>query len=273
MTKNQLAEKIKRRFGYPMVKVELDPQHFTDAIDYARQKWIKWAVGQATHEVFFTILLSAGQTLYDMPIGVTEIISKDTSGVSSGINTLFTIDNFLYNQGLYEALWNTSSHDYTMVSYHIARDFLDTVRKYTPDRYNWKYHPYTNQLEIHPPPTSGSGTTLNSSGYNGPGWILLRAYMVEGSTVRGGWEGDFISGDSDEDFYQVDWIYDYATAECKIILGEIRRKFANFASIGNTGLSLDGDQLVSEGKEEKERLEEKLQLEEAYDGLGISIGY
>jgi hypothetical protein len=270
MTKNQLAEKIKRRFGYPMIKVELDPQHITDAIDYARQKWMKWAVGQATAEVFFTLRLSAGQTLYDLPMGVTEIISKDTTGVSSGINTLFTIDNFLYNQGLYESLWNTANQGYTIVSYHIARDFLDTVRKYTPDVYNYKYHPFTNQLEIHPPPVSGSA---QFGSYYGPGWILLRAYMVEGSTVRGGWEGDFKSGDSDEDFYGLDWIYDYATAECKMILGEIRRKFANFASIGNTGLSLDGDQLVSEGKEEKERLEEKLQLEEVYDGLGISIGY
>lgn len=267
-TKNALAERIRRRFGYPMVKVELDPQQITDSIDYARKKWMKWAVGQATHEVFFTFLLSAGVSLYDLPMGVTEIISKDTTGVSSGINTLFTIDNFLYNQGLYESLYNTANQGYTMISYHIARDFLDTVRKYTPDKYNYKYHPFTNQLEIHPPPASAS-VQANTGSYYGPGYILLNAYMVEGSTVRGGWD----YGDSDEDFYGLDWIYDYATAECKVILGTIRRKFANFASIGNTGLSLDGDTLVQEGKEEKLALEERLQLEEVYEGLGVSIGY
>ena len=269
MTKNQLAEKIKRRLGYPMVKVELDQQQVNDAIDYARQKWMKWAVGQATHEVFFTLMLSAGQSLYDLPMGVTEVLSKESTGISSGINTLFTIENFLYNQGLYEALWNTANQGYTILSYHIARDFLDTVRKYTPDKYNWKYHPYTNQLEVHPAPPSGSTVELNNVLYNTPGWILLRAYMVEGSTLSGSWE----PGDADEDFYGLDWIYDFATAECKIILGNIRRKFANFASIGNTGLSLDGDQLVSEGKEEQERLNETLRLEEPFDGLGISIGY
>ena len=267
-TKNALAERIRRRFGYPMVKVELDPQQITDSIDYARKKWMKWAAGQATHEVFFTFLLSAGVSLYDLPMGVTEIISKDTTGVSSGINTLFTIDNFLYNQGLYESLYNTANQGYTMISYHIARDFLDTVRKYTPDKYNYKYHPFTNQLEIHPPPVSAS-IQANTGSYYGPGFILLNAYMVEGSTVAGGWD----IGDSDEDFYGLDWIYDYATAECKVILGTIRRKFANFASIGNTGLSLDGDTLVQEGKEEKLALEERLQLEEVYEGLGVSIGY
>ena len=42
----------------------------------------------------------------------------------------------------------------------------------------------------------------------------------------------------------------------------IRRKFSNFSSIGNTGIQLDGDSLVSEGKEEKERLEDQLQTRE-----------
>lgn len=269
MTKNQLAEKIKRRLGHPMIKVELDPQQINDAIDIARQKWMKWAIGQATHEVYFTIMLSAGQTLYDLPVGVTEVITKEATGISSGINTLFTIDNFLYNQGLYEALWATGNQGYTIISYHIARDFLETVRKYTPDKYNWKYHPYTNQLEVHPAPASGSVLDYGGVTYNTPGFVMLRAYMVEGSTNTGGWR----AGDSDENFYGLDWIYDYATAECKIILGNIRRKFANFASIGNTGLSLDGDSLVSEGKEEQERLNETLRLEEAWDGYGILIGY
>ena len=271
MTKNQLASKIKRRFGYPMVKVELDPQQITDAIDYARQKWMKWAAGQATHEVFFTLMLSAGQSLYDLPIGVTEIISKNSAGVGSGggINTLFTLDNFLYNQGMFDALYRTGNQGYTLVSYHLARDFLDTVRRYMPDKYNHKYHPFTNQLEINPVPPSGHILTVDGVDYNSPGFILLEAYMVEGSTTRGGWE----DGDSNEDFYGLDWIYDYATAECKAILGQIRRKFANFASIGNTGLSLDGDSLISEAQTEKERLDETLRLEETYEGLGISIGY
>jgi hypothetical protein len=57
-----------------------------------------------------------------------------------------------------------------------------------------------------------------------------------------------------------------------MILGETRRKFANFSSIGNTGISLDGDSLLSEGKEEKERLEEKLKEEENFEGSYITFG-
>ena len=272
ITKKALAEKIKRRFGYPMVKVELDNSQIYDAIDYARSKFIKWAVGQATTETFFTMALSAGTTIYDLPLGVTEVLNYSTGSSTGGINTLFTIDNFLYNQGMFESLLRPSlGGDYTIVSYHIARDFLDTVRKYTPDKYNWKYHRFQNELEIQPAPPAGSYLDIVQNGVtftiDSPGFILLRTFIMEGSTNVSDWTN------SNEDFYGLDWIFDYATAECKIILGYIRRKFENFVSIGNTGVSLDGGDLVSEGKEEKERLEETLRLEEVWEGLDISIGW
>jgi hypothetical protein len=275
LSKKNLADKIKRKLGYPMIKVELDNTQIYDAIDYSRNKWMKWAVGQATQESFFTLMLSAGQTIYDMPTGTVEVIDYLSTGTTSGINTLFTIDNFLYNQGMYESLIHTAGGDagYTLVSYHIARDFLETVRKYTPDKYNFKYHPYTNQLEINPAPPSGNSLVLTVSGveytYDSPGFVLVRSFRVEGSTVSSTWT----SGDSDDDFHGLDWIFDYATADCKERLGMVRRKFENFASIGNTGIAMDGGDLIAEGKEEKERLLETLKDEEAYEGWGIEIGF
>jgi len=281
-TKKQLAEKIKRRLGYPMVKVELHPRQIEDAIDYARDKFIKWATGQATSETFFTLLLSAGQNFYDLPVGVTEVLSYDDKGSSWGINTLFTIDNYLYSRGVFDPVIWGSGGDYNLVSYHIARDFLDTLKQYTPSVYNWKYHRFTNQLEIHPPPPCGNALPVPISGSecdgtivyadaDSPGYVLLRAYMLEASQYYNtdrGWTPQ----DSFEDFYTSDWIFDYALAESKIILGRIRTKFSQFASIGNTGIALDGEALISEGIEEKRELKETLQLEEVWDGLGISMG-
>jgi len=274
ITKQQLAQKIKRRLGWPMIKVEIDNTQIYDAIDYARDKFIKWAVGQATNEVFFTLALSGGQTIYELPLGVTEIISYDDTGsAGGGINTLFTVENFLFNQGMYQSLFNTADGGYTLVSYHIARDFLENIKKYTPSQYTYTYHKYQNELEVHPEPETGNSLTFWKDGrewtIDSPGWILLRSYMIEGSTNVSNWA----NGSSNNDFYISDWIYDYATAETKEILGRIRSKFANFASIGGTGVSLDGSELISEAKEEKRELEEKLKLEEAYEGYGISIGW
>lgn len=268
MTKSNLIEKVRRRLGYPLVKVELDDSQVSDHIDYARSKYIKWAVGNATHECYFTMMLSAGQFLYDMPSGVTEVIGYSTE-TTGGINTLFTIENYLYNQGMFESFFHLGG--FSMLSYHITMDFLETLKKYVVDAYNFKYHPYTNQLEIQPPPPSGGSLTVVSNGvstvYDSPGWILIRAYMVEGSTVSSDWSAtSFHQG-----LYDNDWMLDYVTALSKVTLGRIRSKFANFASIGNAGISLDGSDLISEGKEEIERLEEKLRLEESYESYDISM--
>lgn len=275
ISKKQLAERIKRRLGYPVVKVELDPRQIDDAIDYARDKFIKWAAAQATQETYFTLLLSAGENFYDLPVGVTEVISYHDKGSYGRINTLFTVDNYLFSRGVYSNIfWGSGTDEYNLVSYHLARDFLETLGRYSPTQYNWKYHRYENQIEIHPTPTSGSGgVAYDSNGEvidGSPGYIMLRTYMIEASQYNNtdrGWTPQ----DSFENFYTTDWVFDYALAECKIILGRIRTKFAQFASIGNTGIALDGDALLSEGIEEKRELKETLQLEEVWDGLGISM--
>lgn len=273
MTKNNLIEKIRRRLGYPMIKVELDASQISDTIDYAKQKWIKWAAGNATQEVWFTIPLSAGQNFYDVPLGVTEIMGYyDEQASSGGINTLFTLENYMFNAGLGASLLNPAGDSFSLVSYHIARDFLETLRRYTPMKYNYKYHRYTNQIEIHPSPDSGNSLSVTTTAgeittIDSPGYLLMRAMMLEGSTYDG-----YAAGDSDFNFYGEDWIFDFALAECKIILGTVRRKFAQFASLGNTGLTLDGSEILAEGKEEKLDLLERLQLEEVYTGMEILMG-
>lgn len=284
-SKTALAERIKRRLGYPVVKVELDPSQISDAIDYARDKWIKWAVGNAVVETYFTVMLSASKNFYDLPIGVTNIVEYNDQGAEYGINTLFTVENFLYSRGVFDPIIWTGGDAYTLVSYHIARDFLELVDRYTPSVYNYKYHRYTNQLEVQPAPPSGNSLSVKDSNGNtitvdSPGFILVRSFMIEGTHYNNMATSNSTnykrlgkySSTSDANFYTSDWIFDYALAECKILLGRIRSKFAQFTSIGNTGIALDGDQLISEGKEEKTALDETLRLEESFEGLGIMIG-
>jgi len=273
MTKNNLMEKILRRLGAPIVKVELDPSQISDTIDYAKQKWIKWAAGNATQEVWFTIPLSAGQNFYDVPLGVTEILGYyDEQASTGGINTLFTLENFMFNEGIGGMFSAGGGDGYSILSYHIARDFLETLRRYTPMKYNYKYHKYTNQIEVHPSPAAGNSLSVVTSAgdtivIDSPGFLLMRAMMLQGSTYDG-----YTAGDSNLDFYGEDWIFDFALAECKILLGRIRNKFAQFASLGNTGLTLDGSELMAEGAEEKRDLLERLQLEETHVGYEILIG-
>lgn len=192
ISRTQLMDRVKRRLGAPMVKVELCDEQIIDHIDYARQKWIKWAIGNATQEVYFTVLLQAGKRFYDLPAGVTEVVSYDDAPIKSGgINTLFTIDNFMFQNGFYgNAFWG----GYDLVSYHIVLDFLTTLSKYRVTPYNWKYHKSTNQLEINPTPSFDGKTKTVRINHpdtglptdlivDSPGWVLLRSYMIQGATL------------------------------------------------------------------------------------------
>jgi len=286
--KADLSELIKRRLGAPMIKVELADQQIYDAIDYARHKWIKWGAGNSTVETYFTTLLRAGQNFYDMPLGVMDIVDYDDNGRGYGINTLFTLENFLYSKGAADPLlwYNNAAYGNSLLSYHLAIDYLKTIDRYTPSKYNYKYHKYTNQLEVQPAPPSGNTlNVVNDQGQtetvDSPGFVLIRSYMIEGSHYGGmetsnansDWKrSKLYDSDSDNNFYNSDWIFDYALAECKIMLGRVRSKFAQFTSIGNTGIALDGDQLIQEGITDKEKLDETLRLEETHEGYGILWG-
>lgn len=258
MKKNDLVEKIKRRLGAPTVKIELEDPTIIDNIDYSLQYYRKWAADNATQETFYTLMLSGGVSMYDLPGDVVEVVSYDVQSYG-GVNQLFTMTNYMMNQGMFDQmLMRGAGSGYTVVSYHIARDFLETLKRYVIDAYTYKYHKYTNQLEIMPAPTVGeSYITVGTTQYDSPGFILLRCYTLEGS---------------DEDLYSNIWVLDYATAMCKHSLGIIRRKFGSFQAIGNMNLQLDGDSLINEAKEEMEKLDIKLREEEGHAGSWIIQG-
>lgn len=251
--KSDLIEMVKRRLGAPLVKVELDDSQIIDHINYTKEKYIKWAVGNITQEFWFTIALSAGVAVYDLDVidpNITEIIDYSTSSAGS-IHTLFTMENYMYNAGMYDQMLMRAGGDgYSMVSYHIARDFIETIKRYIVDPYAYTYHRYDNTLEIWPAASNSGGVS--------PGWLLVRAYKVEGD---------------DGDIYKNDWFIDFLTALCKISLGRVRTKFANFQGVGsNISLAMDGDALIAEGKEELVTLEEKLRSEETFEGGWIIVG-
>lgn len=262
LKKSDLIEKVKRRLGYPLVKIELDDKQIIDNIEYTRDKYIKWAVGNVTQEFYFTLMLSAGVAEYDLDVvnpGITEVIGY-TTATSGSVHTLFTMENYLYNAGIYDQMLMRAGGDgYTMVSYHIARDFMETVRRYIVDAYDFRYHKHNNTLEIFPTPKTGSGSlTINNVTYDTPGFLLCRAYRIEGD---------------DGDIYQNDWFMDHLTAMCKISLGRVRSKFANFQGVGsNISLAMDGDALIAEGKEELQDLNERLRTEETFEGGWIIVG-
>lgn len=253
MTKEQLRNYIKRQFGYPLVKVELTNDQIEDSIDYAAHKFSEWATENANEEVFFTIPLSAGQSYYDLPNGVITIVDYSDSGGRStgGVNTLFTVENFLYSMGYYPTLSDAQG---SLLNYHMVLDFLNTLERYVVNQYVYKYHKFSNQLQLIPTPTQTGQ------------FVLIHAFVLTGSMSPGWDETQYY-----EWLYGKSWVRNYAIALSKEKLGYIRRKFGQFDSIGNTGIKLDGEQLVQEAKEELDKLSESLTMEYSYEGYGIEL--
>ena len=290
MTNQEMIDLIKRKFGYPMIKVELHDSQIIDAMNEAKTKWTKWAAGNATNEVYFTLLLVDGQRIYDLPTGVVDVINvkDESSSTTGGINTLFSVENYLYSRGMYPDV-HTSS--FNMIDYHLAIDYIKTIEMYSASEYRFLYHKNQNQLEVSPTPY-GTTTitvtdpplaedmfrdpdtrTLVASGdvsYVSPGYVLVRSFMVAGSSLPSFTMNP--SGDQEDYLLNEDWIQDYTYALSMRTLGYVRRKLASFTALGTDGIQLDGSDLISESETKLQELDDKLRLEEAHIGLGILVG-
>ena len=328
-TKEQLVNKLIRGLGGSMVKVELCVEDFTDAISMARDVYITFAVGNATQEVYFLLMLEAGRYIYDLPAGITEIVAYHDhfggamagyggeacgydplwyTGQESGNTSFFSqgdplMGSFGGGNGRTTDGGMTGS-PYTFVDYYNSMSYINMIHNLRPDKYLWKYHKSTNQLEISPTPTCGNTLTKTSpsgdiyntpSGaypcpsagykedvYDSPGYVLLRAYMIEGASLPtyipapsadlGCSMYDNISNTTMEWLYSHPWIYKYSLAILKQRLGLIRRKFASSNVMGGSSISLDGDALYSDGTTEMQALEEEITNKYCYEGYGVYLG-
>ena len=74
------------------------------------------------------------------------------------------------------------------------------------------------------------------------------------------------------DSYALPWIESYALAQAKIMLGDIRSKYANYAGPAG-GAQLNGDALKADGAAELQQLEDDVKNHrEGSTGLGFVIG-
>ncbi len=88
-------------------------------------------------------------------------------------------------------------------------------------------------------------------------------YPQPGSTIFYGVIGCYLERPI-RDLIKEQWVYEYALALSKIVIGRVRGKFNNVSLLGGGTLNYD---LLAEGLEDKRQLEEKL-LTGASAGFG-----
>ena len=68
-----------------------------------------------------------------------------------GINTLFSIQNQMWNAGIID--FQNLTQGLTLLSYHLVLDFLEVLDRYSSSNYQWSFDQMEGVLTIDPPPS------------------------------------------------------------------------------------------------------------------------
>jgi hypothetical protein len=160
---------------------------------------------------------------------VIDIIDFE-EGTSTGINTLFTIEQTLAQQTYFS--YAMGNYGFDLISWYILKDWIESREKLLATKRHLTFDSRTQYMVMYPPPRTPS---------SGSRFYGVVACHVE-RPLR--------------DIIKEPWIYQYALALSKITLGNNRGKYQNVTMFG--GGSINFNDILSQGIEEKNALEEKL---------------
>lgn len=155
-------------------------------------------------------------------------------GSSTGINTLFTLEQTLAQQTYFS--YALGNYGFDLVSWYTMKEWIDTREKVLATRRDTKFDERTQYLRMYPQPTTNRFYGVISCYVERP----LRDVIKE------------------------QWVYEYALALSMITIGRVRGKFGQVNLLGGGALNSD---MKTEGIQRKAELEGQL-LEGAAPGMG-----
>ena len=147
-------------------------------------------------------------------------------GDSTGINTLFTLEQTLAQQTYFS--YALGNYGFDLVSWYTLKEWIDTREKMLAIRRSYSFDERTQYLTFYPQPT----TTSQFYG-------VISCYVER--PIR--------------DIIKELWVQRYALALTKIVIGRVRGKFQGVSLLGGGSFNYD---LLEEGRQEKEKLEDEL---------------
>ena len=230
--RQDVIEYIRTLLGDGMIDVELDPKHYNVAIDRALAKY-RQRSANSVEESFGYLTLEVDKNEYILPKEVMQVrevfrrsIGSRTGGGDAG--TLFEPFNLAYANTYLLSTSNMGG----LATYYMFASYQKEVGKLFGSYIVFSFNPTTKKLVISQRPRGQESVLLWMYNYR-PDFQLF------------------------EDTYAGIWLKDYALAQCKIMLGEAREKFATIAS-PQGGTQLNGGAIKGEGLAMIEKLELEL---------------
>ncbi len=218
--------------GDGMIDVELDPIHYETALNKALAVF-RQRSDNAVEESYAFITLEQDKNEYILPKEIQQVrqvfrrsIGSRSGGGSGG--TVFEPFNLAYTNTYLLSSTNMGG----LATYELFAGYQELVGKMFGSFINFTWLPQSRKLVIQQRP-------------RGAEEVLLWVYNTR---------PDFAII---EDTYAGQWIKDYSLANCKIMLGQAREKFASIAG-PQGGTALNGAAMKSEGQADLDRLTDEL---------------
>jgi hypothetical protein len=229
--KQNLIEYVKLQIGDQIVDLELDPAHY----EAAYQKTIgtyRQRAQNAYEEAYIFMELIKDMNIYTLPQEIVTVrqVFRRTFGDSTG-PFASNFDPFAQaSLNVYLMNFNVAGG---LATYDFYSQYVELAGRMFGAYMNYTYNPVTKKLQLIRDP---KGTGEN---------VLLWTYSLKP-------EVNLLS-----DFQISQWIRDYMVANCKLIIGEAREKFATLAG-PQGGSSLNGTAMKAEAQASMDKCIEDL---------------
>jgi hypothetical protein len=229
--KQNLIDYVRLQLGDQIVDIELDAEHYEAA--YQRTIGVYRQRAQNAYEESYIFMeLVTNVNIYDMPQEVQSVrqIFRRTFGDSTG-PFASNFDPFSQaSMNVYLMNFNVAGG---LATYDFYSQYVELAGRMFGAYMNYTFNPVTKKLQLIRDP-KGTGEA-----------VLLWCYNLKP-------EFNLLS-----DFQIVQWIRDYMTANCKLIIGEAREKFGTIAGPQGGG-TLNGAAMKAEAQVSMDKLVEEL---------------
>lgn len=199
---------------------------------YNEQISMNGEVDRSQNTIIYNNMFDYDAMDYRKVIAVTNF----EEGATTGVNTLFTIEQTLAQQTYFS--YAMGNYGFDLISWYTVKNWLETREKVLATKRSFEFNERTQYLRIYPEPT-------DSVRFYG----VLDCYIEK--PIR--------------DLIKETWVYQYALALTKISVGYVRGKFSNVNLFGGQVFL---DSIKADGIQERDKLEEHLYTNAA--GLGDS---
>lgn len=244
----EAIDDIKFKLGDTLVDVELETPEYNRALKQARKLYLQRAEN-ATNEVIVLFLGEKDRQIYDLSdLNIIRLhaIYRHSIGTSYSADSQLDPFTLMYHNNFMAAASNNSGFGSIGVM-HMQHMHIKLLQTMMANEVQYTFNNVTKQLTI-------------LKAMRRQERLLLKCE---------------VSRDLEELLQDPDinpWIISYATALCKQTLGIAYSKFQTLAG-PNGGVSLGGETLRQEGKEEQQQLEEQLiRLTTSTKGMPFTTG-